>query len=279
MTGRPDFLIVGAMKCGTTTLAAQLAGQDGVFMTTPKEPNFFSDAHVRVRGETWYRSLFADAAPDDMKGEASTHYTKLPTYPDTLDNMAAMLEQPRIIYMIRNPVERAVSHYIHAWSEGEMGDDPVAAFARHPEIMDYSRYGMQIEPYVDRFGAPSVFLTSLEQIMTDAQGEFDRLGTFLDRKLVWKDDISAQNVSAKRSRKLPLHDLLVDNPIATVLRRTLVPKAIRTRIREGRRMASRPELPETLRRSLETAFAEDRMLLGQLFPNHPAIDLCYPFLK
>ena len=39
----PDFLIIGAMKCGTTTLAAQLAAQDGLFITTPKEPNFFSD--------------------------------------------------------------------------------------------------------------------------------------------------------------------------------------------------------------------------------------------
>ena len=42
----PDFLIVGAMKCGTSTLQAQLALQDGIFMTTPKEPNFFSDDAV-----------------------------------------------------------------------------------------------------------------------------------------------------------------------------------------------------------------------------------------
>ncbi len=58
----PDFLIVGAMKCGTSTLAAQLGAQPGLFMTTPKEPNFFSDDDVYARGMAWYRALF-DAAP------------------------------------------------------------------------------------------------------------------------------------------------------------------------------------------------------------------------
>ena len=47
---RPDFILIGAMKCGTTTLAGQLAAQDGVFITTPKEPNFFSDDAVYARG-------------------------------------------------------------------------------------------------------------------------------------------------------------------------------------------------------------------------------------
>ena len=279
MTDLPDFLIVGAMKCGTTTLAAQLAAQDGVFMTTPKEPNFFSDDDVWARGEGWYRGLFAEAADGDLKGEASTHYTKLPTYPATLERMAALLERPRIVYMIRNPVERTVSHYIHEWTQGEMGGDPVEAFAAHPELVAYGRYGMQIAPYIERFGAENVFLTSLEQLRADGQGELDRIGAFLGRPLFWKDDLGAQNVSAERSRKLPLHGLLVDNPVARGLRRTLVPKSLRTRIREGRRMADRPELPATLREAIEVEFAEDREALARLFPGHPALDLCYPFLK
>ena len=279
MTNLPDFLIVGAMKCGTTTLAVQLAHQDGVFMTSPKEPNFFSDDDVWAHGEAWYHSLFAEAAPGDLKGEASTHYTKLPTHPKTLERIAKMLDQPRIIYMIRNPVERAVSHYIHEWSQGEMRDDPVVAFAHHPEIVAYGRYGMQIKPYVELFGKQSVFLTSLEQIKADGRDELDRIGAFLGRKLVWKDDIGAQNVSAERSRRLPLHGLIVDNPVATLLRRTLVPKAVRNRVREGRRMADRPQLPETLRLAIETSFKEDWALLAELFPGHSALDLCYPFLR
>lgn len=279
MTDLPDFLIIGAMKCGTTTLAVQLAHQDDVFMTTPKEPNFFSDDDVWARGAAWYRALFAGAAPGALKGEASTHYTKLPTHPDTLGRMSTLLDRPKIIYMIRNPVERAVSHYIHEWTQGEMGDDPIAAFAHHPEIVAYGQYGMQVSPYVAQFGAQAVFLTSLEQLKADEQGELDRIGAFLGRPLVWQDDIGAQNVSANRSRRLPLHGLIVDNPVATLLRRALVPKAIRARIREGRQMAERPQLPDTLREAIEISFSEDRAVLAQLFPDHPALDLCYPFLK
>ena len=46
----PDYIVIGAMKCGTTTLAAQLGAQSGLFMTTPKEPNYFSDDDVFARG-------------------------------------------------------------------------------------------------------------------------------------------------------------------------------------------------------------------------------------
>jgi hypothetical protein len=61
--GLPDFLIVGAMKSGTTTLAAQIGAQKGLFITTPKEPNFFSDDPVYAQGLDWYRSLFEPARP------------------------------------------------------------------------------------------------------------------------------------------------------------------------------------------------------------------------
>lgn len=275
----PDFLIVGAMKCGTTTLAVQLAAQPGVFMTTPKEPNFFSDDEIWAKGAAWYRSLFAGAAEGDLRGEASTHYTKLPTYPETLDRMGTLLEAPRIVYMIRNPVERAISHYIHEWTQGEMGDDLVASFTAHPEIIDYGRYGMQIAPFIERFGAANVCLTCLETLTTSPEAEFARIGAFLGRDLVWQGDLGAQNVSAERSRRLPLHGLVVDNPVAAILRRTLVPKRIRTWIREGRRIERRPELPATLCEALESAFAEDREVLAALFPGHPALAACYPFLR
>ncbi|MDO5706469.1 MAG: sulfotransferase domain-containing protein, partial [Paracoccus sp. (in: a-proteobacteria)] len=114
----PDFLIIGAMKCGTSTLAAQLGAQTGIFVTTPKEPNFFSDDAEWARGIDWYRALFDGAAPGDLKGEASTHYTKLPNHPHTLERLRPHVPAPRLIYLIRNPLDRLVSHYIHEWTMG-----------------------------------------------------------------------------------------------------------------------------------------------------------------
>lgn len=273
----PDFLIVGAMKCGTTTLAAQLAAQPGVFMATPKEPNFFSDDENWNRGRAWYAALFDAAPAGSLKGEASTHYTKLPTYPRTLSRMTDMLDAPKLVYMIRNPIDRAVSHLIHDWTEGRMPADPETALAEFPELVAYGCYGMQIAPYAERYGRENICLTSLERLSAQPAAEFARIGAFLGLGAAWRDDIGPQNVSARRSRRLPLHRVLVDNPVATALRRALVPKALRTRIREGRRLTARPEFTDAQRARLETVFLADREQLAAVFPGHPALTDCYPF--
>lgn len=275
----PDFLIIGAMKSGTTTLQAQLATQQGVFMTTPKEPNFFSDDAVFAKGAGWYHSLFADADPGDLKGEASTHYTKQPTYPNCLPRLCEMLKTPRLIYMIRDPVARAVSHYIHEWSEGRMDRDPALAFAQHTELVDYSRYAMQLAPYVEHFGREAIHLTSLEQMRADPEDTLRQIGQHIGaaHPLIWDHSLGAQNVSAERVRRLPFHGVLVDNPVAQVLRRSLVPKSVRTRIRKARTHGERPELSGQLRQKLEHIFLQDRAELAELFPGHPALSLCYGF--
>lgn len=267
MNMRPDFLIIGAMKCGTSTLAAQLGAQQNVFMTTPKEPNFFSDDDIYARGLGWYESLFRQAASDDLKGEASTHYTKLPTHPHTLERMQAVLTTPKLVYMIRDPVDRAVSHYIHEWSQGRFGEDPVSAFESHPELVAYGCYGMQVTPFVEAFGRDAILLTSLERLKAHPQEELERVGIHIGMHAppVWNAGLGAQNISAERVRKLPLHRLLVDNPVATFLRRALVPKAVRTRIRQSRTIRQRPELPADLVWRLREVFQEDRTVLRNIF--------------
>jgi hypothetical protein len=62
-------------------------------MSKPKEPNFFSDEERWSRGLEWYASLFDPAAADSLCGESSTHYTKLPTYPRTVERMRRHLER------------------------------------------------------------------------------------------------------------------------------------------------------------------------------------------
>ena len=274
----PDFILIGAMKCGTTTLAAQLDQQDGVFITKPKEPNYFSDDDVYAKGPQWYASLFSHATETDLKGEASTHYTKLPTYPKTLSRMQAALPELRLIYMIRDPMVRAVSHYIHEWTEGRMGADANAAFVQSPEVVEYGCYGKQIDPFIHAYGRENVFLTSLEQIKADPDAEFARIATFLGLEgAAWVHEMPAQNVSKSRSRQFPMQKLLIDNPVAAALRRTLVPKSVRNWIREGRTMQERPEIPEDLQADMRERFLEDRALLAKHFPDHPALQMCYPF--
>ena len=280
MTG-PDFIILGAMKCGTTTLAAQLGAQPGLFMTEPKEPNFFSDDDIFARGADWYETLFEGAAPGDIKGEASTHYTKRPDLPETLSRMQAAGLAPKLVYMIRDPMARLVSHYIHDWSQAVLSVPLDQALDSHPQLVDYGLYGWQISPYIKAFGPESILLTSLERLKSDPDGELQRVARHIGHtgSVAWSNDSEAENVSSERSRKLPMHGLLVDSAVATALRRTLVPKSLRTWVRNARKMKTRPEIPAGRLPGLEARFAEDRETLARHFPDDPSLDLAYPFLS
>jgi hypothetical protein len=262
----PDFIVIGAMKCGTTTLQAQLAAQPGVFMSTPKEPNFFGDDATYARGQGWYEGLFAAAPPGALKGEASTHYTKLPTYPHCVERIAAMLPDVRLIYMIRDPFERLVSHYMHEWTTGVMTEPLAEALERHPELVAYSRYGMQIEPYVARFGAGRILVIDLAEMERAPQATLSAVGRFLGlaAEPVWQEDRAATNVSAERLRRLPLHKLLVANPVADALRRAFVPRSLREAVKRRLRMDTRPTLPPAARAALTPVFEADRALLRRL---------------
>ena len=277
----PDYIVIGAMKCGTSTLASQLGAQKGLFMTDPKEPNYFSDDGVFAKGAGWYGDLFTGAEADDLTGEASTHYTKRPELPKTLERMTAALPEVKLVYMIRNPMARLVSHYIHEWSQGVLSVPLEAALESHTPLVDYGRYGWQVAPFIEAYGEEAVLLTSLERLKSDQHSELQRVAAHLgfEGAVAWIDDMATENVSSERVRRLPMHGLTVDNPVATALRRVFVPKAVRNRIRDARKMKSRPELPASAIPGLEARFAEDREILAGFFPADPSLKLAYPFLK
>lgn len=255
----PDFVIIGAMKCGTSTLHAQLGLQPQFFMSEPKEPNFFSNDEIYAKGETWYRSLFADAPPGAIKGESSTHYTKLPTYPKTVERLAALIPQAKFIYVTRDPVERLISHYIHEWTQGVITCGIEEAIEKHPELIAYSRYGYQLAPWVERFGRERILHVEFERMTAAPDAELKRIAKFLGAEgaVSWRGDLEKQNVSAERIRTFPLKSLIVDNPVATALRRALVPRSLRDRVKAKLQMRDRPALSDKTRRELQAIFGAD----------------------
>ena len=160
---RPDFIVIGAMKSATTTLHEQLARQPGIFMSRPKEPNFFSDDAIHARGWSWYSSLFRPASAADLRGESSTHYSKLPTYPRTVERLARDLPRLKLVYVMRHPIDRLVSQYVHEVTAGRIAMDLREALVRHPELIDYSRYSMQLQPFLDAYGFAAVLPGLLPQ--------------------------------------------------------------------------------------------------------------------
>jgi Sulfotransferase domain len=111
----PDFLIIGSAKSGTTTLHKYLYQHPQIFMTTPKEPSYFANfASGYGKDINWYMSLFDDAKPNQICGEASTPYTHQTSYkPEIPKLIFETIPNVKLIYIMRHPVDRAYSQYLH----------------------------------------------------------------------------------------------------------------------------------------------------------------------
>lgn len=108
----PDFVIIGAAKAGTTSLYRLLQHHPDIFMPEVKEPEFFARDEHYAAGIQKYGALFADAGPDQLAGEGSTIYSLSPFFPQTAARLASHAPRAKLIYVMRQPVERAYSFYV-----------------------------------------------------------------------------------------------------------------------------------------------------------------------
>ena len=134
----PHFLVIGGMKCGSTTLYRDLLGHPDIYLHD-KELNVLVREGVDARQ---YASHFVAAPVGAVCGDVSTTYSMLPDYSGVADRAARMLNGPtKVIYLVREPVDRAISHHRHmnAWhGSGKMGPDINTAVRSHQSIVNYS---------------------------------------------------------------------------------------------------------------------------------------------
>ncbi|NJN01328.1 MAG: sulfotransferase [Leptolyngbyaceae cyanobacterium RM1_1_2] len=259
------FIVIGAMKCATTTLHEQLVAQPNVFMPTPKEPNFFSNDDQYVKGIEHYFSLFDEAEANDLCGEASTHYTKLPTYPHTVERLKQHLPNAKLVYMMRHPVDRLVSHYIHEWTELVVSTDINTALQSHPELIAYSQYTSQLQPFFEAFGPEQILPVFFERFCAYPQLELERICEFIgySQPPIWQSEFERGNVSSQRMRRSVWRDALVEAPLLKQIRKQLVPKELRNWVKTWWTLKEKPQIsPENLA-MLQEKFDQDLSVLGE----------------
>lgn len=263
----PDFIIIGAMKCMTSTLHEQLAAQPGFYMTEPKEPCYFSNDEVYSRGPEWYHGLFRGAKPGDVCGESSTHYTKLPTYPHTLERMYDHAPEAKLIYVMRDPIERLVSQYVHEWTVRRVSCPIDQAIEELPELIEYGKYAYQLRPFLSVYGPERVLPVFFERLSKSPNLELERIRTFLglSQSLAWKPQLANENRSNDRIRKSAWRDALVHAPGLSWVRRRLVPQTVRDRIKAYWKLPEKPRVCGELRERLERVYDEDLKQLGDWF--------------
>jgi len=179
----PNLFVIGAMKSGTTSLHALLESHPDVFMSDPKEPTHFVDGpELRsVSRRAWeagfwqdrdrYLDLFAGTEDVAVRGESSTAYAKRPRLSGVPERIAEVAPDARILYILRDPVERTVSHYLHAVQWNDEHRPPLEAVQSEPHYREVSHYAMQLEPYHRVFGRDQVRVVTLESLKADTAGE------------------------------------------------------------------------------------------------------------
>ena len=173
---KPNLFLIGAMKSGTTTLHELLARHPQLSMCEPKEPCHFVAPEVLAthwpemwrkgywRSETDYLALFPAKPGARYRGESSTDYSKRPLVDGVAERIAAYNPQARFIYIMRDPVERTISHYWHMVElRGEMRE-PLAAIKEEPHYTEVSHYADQLAPYLERFGRDRLHVLTFESL-------------------------------------------------------------------------------------------------------------------
>ena len=180
----PNFLVIGAMKAGTTSLYNYLRAHPQVFMPAEKAPRFFTAEHNWDRGVGWYEGFFEPAEDAIARGEASVTYSAFPNFRDVPCRISQTLPDVRFVYLVREPVDRMISHL---WMDVRQGDlerpASVAAVERDlltkPRFVNGSRYRLQVEQYLEFFPRDRLLLVKSEDLRSDREPTLRRVFEFL----------------------------------------------------------------------------------------------------
>lgn len=182
---KPNLFVIGAMKSGTTSLHEYLDTHPQIAMSGWKEPAFFVEELTLRRGEAWYLNLFENDERYRYLGESSTHYTRLPVFQGVAERLYRFNPDARLIYIMRNPLERAVSHYWHNTQIRDFkhgGGEPrslLKAVKEDPQYLAFGDYATQLKPYIDRFGREALYVLTFETLVQDPQRELNHIYEWL----------------------------------------------------------------------------------------------------
>ena len=291
---QPDFLIIGAPKAGTTALHAALAQHPEVFVTSPKEPKYWlcddapppawrgpGDAHSQ---QEWiwrhdeYAALFDAARPDTVRGESTPFYL---WSRGAHRRIAETLPDVRLIAVVRDPIDRAYSNWMHLWCDGlEPVADFETAFGLQDERVragwapfwryrDLGRYGEQLAHLYQHVDPQRVLVLRYRDIVDDPPAAVDRACRFLG---ITPGTVATIPRDNSRSYVPPGWRPTVLGPVVRagawagqfapphVWRRASAPLVARLRSGDLRR----PRLAPEQRERLIPAFADDVRLLSRL---------------
>lgn len=169
------LLIIGAMKCGTSSLYDYLAGHPQLCPAVIKEPEYFSSHQRHGVNAGAYEELWNfDARAHRYAMEASTGYTKFPVERGVPQRIHDYGIRPKFVYIVRHPLDRIVSHYNYMSRDVEFDQRIV-----DEHLLNTSRYFLQLSQYQGLFPAEDFLIVDFDQLKSDPGAVIGEVCRFL----------------------------------------------------------------------------------------------------
>lgn len=259
----PNFLIIGTMKGGTTSLYNYLSVHPEVFMSETKELHYFVAEKNLPRGNGWYERQFSEAGDAIAVGEASPDYTKYPIHRGVPKRIADLIPGVRLIYVIRNPLERIRSHYLHDVARGRERRPIGEAVPGNEHYLAPSRYALQIEEYLKHFPREQLLLVTSESLRNDRRAVMRRVHDFIGVNSDGATSVEDREFNSTGRKTAP----------GLLLRAARhIPGAARLRLLAPRQVIAAERLLRTTKRPVDTQAGTmseelERELMGELAPD------------
>lgn len=268
--------LIGAAKSGTTTLHEYLSRHPDLRCPVTKEPDFFANRTHRELGTSWYLALFQIHKDARILLDASTTYSRHPhTGLDPARQIRDTVVDPKFVYIMRDPVERAYSHYRHHMRTGVTMTFE-QALQQSDEYIDTGRYADQIERYLRLFPKERFCFLLTEDLQADTHAAVAKVLAFLglDADAIDTRDHVRKNVAGHEYFiKARTSDLLWRTPVLSSIVAATPPRPRRGLYRAferspiGRALARRHRVPAMhprTRRRLAELYQEPNRRLARL---------------
>jgi len=262
----PNFIIIGGLKCGTTSIHHYLGLHPDIHMSKPKELNFFAAEQNWDLGFEWYKGRFDSTVK--INGESSPHYTNRPRFNGVAERIHEYCPDARLVYMVRDPIKRILSHWVHATGAGYETREFVETLSKpDTSYIHRSMYWMQLQPYLELFDPGQIEVITQEELGSNRDGTMKKAFTFLgvDENFTSEQwDREWEKSSAKHDGKYQIMENLVKLPGFRSLDRNFdrLPESMRWMVEKvvhnpDKPPAPKPAIPDDLMVTLKGRFRED----------------------